>query len=378
MLKQRSLTFVSLALLVSVALTACSESGSGQSPSETTAVSDTASESEAPAAGGDYTIALSNSFLGNSWRQTMVKAFEHTAEQAKADGIIGDYVVSNTSQNTATEQISQIKSLILTGPDAIVINSASPTALNPVIEEACAAGIVVVVFDSLASAECEYDVVNGLKEYGYDEAKTVAEAMDGSGSVLMVRGIVGSAAEDLIHSGQVEALQEYPDIEIVQEIVGQASDSVTQEAVLSVLPSLSQIDGVITGGSSYGALQAFQSAGRELPAASFDNSGESLRFWRQLIDDATGFRGGSVRSEPGQASAAFWVAIELLEGNEVPKTVTLPNIVITEDDLDQWIEATPPGNTAAWLWTREQTRDAIEANAAGETVAALPPSTVAP
>jgi ribose transport system substrate-binding protein len=49
-----------------------------------------ASDSSTHAAADKPVIALSNSFLGNSWRQTMVKIFEQTAKQAKAQGLISD------------------------------------------------------------------------------------------------------------------------------------------------------------------------------------------------------------------------------------------------------------------------------------------------
>lgn len=318
---------------------------------------------------GSYTIALSNSFLGNTWRQTMVKVFESTAQGAKAKGLIKDFKVVNTSQNTATEQIAQIKSLILQKPSAILINSASPTALNPVIEQACQAGIKVVVFDSLASAKCEYDVQDDIGKYGFDEGKSVAEAMGGKGNVLIVRGVVGSQPEKVIYDGQRKALAAYPNIKIVREVVGQASNAITQQAVQAALPSLPRIDGVITGGSSFGALQAFQAAGKPLPKVAFDNSGEALRFWQQQYQKS-GYKAVSVRTEPGQAAAAFWVAMNLLEGKPVLKSITLPNLIITQATLADWIKVTPNGNVATFLWTQDEVNKAIEAAKSGSPVQA--------
>ncbi|MDR1426239.1 MAG: substrate-binding domain-containing protein [Bifidobacteriaceae bacterium] len=360
------------ALTLAVAATLLSACAGNQAT-----VSEDGTPADAQTQGGAYTIALSNSYLGNSWRQTMVKVFEETAEQAKKDGLIAEYSVSNTSQNTATEQIAQIKSLILKHPDAILVDSASPTALNSVIEDACDAGIKVVVFDSLASADCEYDVVNGLKEVGYLEAKMVADAMGGSGNLLMVRGIVGSQPENEVYSGQLEALGEYPDIEVVKEVVGQASDSVAQEAVQEVLPSLPQIDGVLTAGATNGVLKALEAAGKPLPAAVFDNTGEGLRYWQELASSQE-YKGGSVRNDPGQAAAAIWVALALLNGQDVPKTTTLPNVVISQDELAEWIDVTPAGSVAAWPWTREQTEQAVTASKDGNTVDPLPVPTAAP
>jgi ribose transport system substrate-binding protein len=326
---------------------------------------------------GSYTIALSNSFLGNTWRQTMVKVFQHTAQEAKSKGLIKDFKVSNTSQNTATEQIAQIKSLILQKPSAILINSASPTALNPVIEQACAAGIRVVVFDSLASSKCEYDVQDDIGKYGFDEGKSVAEAIGGKGNVLMVRGVVGSQPEKVIYEGQRKALAAYPKIKIVREVVGQASNAITQQAVQSALPSLPTINGVITGGSSFGALQAFQAARKPLPKVAFDNSGEALRFWQQQYQK-NGYKAVSVRTEPGQAAAAFWVAMNLLQGKPVVKSITLPNLIIRQDKLADWIKVTPNGNVATFLWTRDEVNKAIAASKSGSPIASPGIPTSAP
>lgn len=330
-----------------------------------------ASSGAGGAKAGSYTIALSNSFLGNTWRQTMVKVFQHTAQEAKSKGLIKDFKVSNTSQNTATEQIAQIKSLILQKPSAILINSASPTALNPVIDQACAAGIKVVVFDSLASSKCEYDVQDDIGKYGFDEGKSVAEAIGGKGNVLMVRGVVGSQPEKVIYEGQRKALAAYPNIKIVREVVGQASNAITQQAVQSALPSLPTINGVITGGSSFGALQAFQATGKPLPKVAFDNSGEALRFWQQQYQK-NGYKAVSVRTEPGQAAAAFWVAMNLLQGKPAMKSITLPNLIITQDKLADWTKVTPNGNVATFLWTRDEVNKAIAASKSGSPIA--PPS----
>jgi ribose transport system substrate-binding protein len=351
---------VVMGVVIALAATGCN-SGSNPTSAPSGAGGDTSS--------GSYTIALSNSFLGNTWRQTMVKVFEHTAQEVKSKGLIKDFKVSNTSQNTATEQIAQIQSLILQKPSAILINSASPTALNPVIDQACNAGIKVVVFDSLASSKCEYDVQDDIGKYGFDEGKSVAEAMGGNGNVLMVRGVVGSQPEKVIYEGQLKALAAYPNIKIVREVVGQASNSITQQAVQSALPSLPTIDGVITGGSSLGALQAFQAAGKPLPKVAFDNSGEALQFWQQQHQE-NGYKAVSVRTEPGQAAAAFWVAMNLLQGKPVGKSITLPNLIITQDTLADWIKVTPNGNVATFLWTQDEVNKAIAAASSGAPIAA--------
>src|SRR5205814_44149 len=102
-------------------------------------------------------IALSNAYYGNTWRHQMVEAFEASAEEAKAAGKIADYIVLN-GDGSVNQQNSQIAELILKKVDAIAVDAASETAVNGIIQKACAAGIKVVSFDSIASAPCNYQL----------------------------------------------------------------------------------------------------------------------------------------------------------------------------------------------------------------------------
>lgn len=67
-------------------------------------------------------IVLSNSYAGNSWRQQMLKTWDAATKFAIDNKIIAGTTVVN-SDNSATQQNSQIESLILQKPDAIVVNA---------------------------------------------------------------------------------------------------------------------------------------------------------------------------------------------------------------------------------------------------------------
>jgi len=302
---------------------------------------------------GKYVIALSNSFLGNTWRQTMVGIFQKTAKKAEAEGLISGYKVENTSDNDATTQIAQIKSLILEHVNALLIDAASPTALNPTIQEACRAGIKVIVFDSLASAPCEYNLADNFNLYGQEESRLVATCMHGTGNVIVAQGVVGSAPSEAIYHQQLAELKKFPKVKVVSTVVGEADNATTEQAIASVLPSLPTVSGVITGGSSFGAVQAFQNAKRPLPCAVYDNSGTALRFWMQQ-HQKSGYTATSYRTEPGQAAAAFWEALGLLQGKHFSKNLTFPNIEVTQKNLAAWIKVTPSQAVCAWLWTQSQ------------------------
>lgn len=82
----------------------------------------------------DKKIALSNNYAGNSWRQAMLKSWDKVTKPAVASGIVAAADAFTTSENQVTEQAAQIQNLILQGYHAIVINAASPDALNGVVK----------------------------------------------------------------------------------------------------------------------------------------------------------------------------------------------------------------------------------------------------
>ncbi|HTU55948.1 MAG TPA: ABC transporter substrate-binding protein [Acetobacteraceae bacterium] len=332
----------------------------------------------APARAGEMStakdgIALSNSYAGNSWRQQMLKMWDLASKDATASGTIAKTKVVN-ADNSAPQQASQIGDLTLQGWKAIVIDAASPTALNGVIQQACSAHIVVVVFDSLATAPCAYKVAYNYVDMGKMEADYVAKRLGDKGNVLEVRGIAGTSVDNDIHQGIVEGFAKYPGIKIVGSVHGNWTQSIAQKEVAGLLPTLPPVDAVVTqGGDGYGTYQAFKAAGRKTPLIIMGNRQDELALWKQLAQAPGGYQTFSLSSAPGVSSIAFWVAQQILAGAKVPKTVNVPLLVITSKDLDAWLKAVPEGGVATPLYTQPWTESLIAANL---SQSAPPPSPV--
>ncbi len=117
----------------------------------------------------DKKIALSNNYAGNSWRQAMLKSWDKVTGEAVAEGVVAAADPFTTAENQVTEQAAQIQNLILQGYDAIVINAASPDALNGAVKEACDAGIIVVSFDGIVTEPCAWRIAVDFKQMGEDQ-----------------------------------------------------------------------------------------------------------------------------------------------------------------------------------------------------------------
>src|SRR5512147_1469108 len=282
----------------------------------------------------DKKIALSNNYAGNSWRQAMLKSWDKVTKQAVADGVVAAADPFTTSENQVTEQAAQIQNLILQGYNAIVVDAASPDALNGVIKQACDAGIIVVSFDGIVTEPCAWRVAVDFKAMGKSEMDYLKDKMPKGGNLLEIRGLAGVFVDDAIHSGIEEGVKENAQFKVVGSVHGDWTQTVAQKAVAGILPSLpDDIAAVVTpGGDGYGAAQAFKAAGRKTPLIIMGNRQDELSWWKEQ-KDANGYETMSVSIAPGVSTLAFWVAQQILDGNDVPKDLTVPFLRIDQDNL---------------------------------------------
>jgi len=306
-------------------------------------------------------IALSNNYAGNSWRQSMLKSWDKVTKKAVADGIVAEATPFTTSENQVTEQAAQIQNLILQGYDAIVLNAASPDALNGAVKEACDAGIIVVSFDGIVTEPCAWRIAVDFAKMGEVQLDYLNEKMPKGGNLLEIRGLAGVFVDDEIHKGIEAGVKKYPQFKVVGSVHGDWTQTVAQKAVAGVLPSLPEVAAVVTqGGDGYGAAQAFKAAGRPTPLIIMGNRQDELAWWKEQ-KDANGYETMSVSIAPGVSTLAFWVAQQILDGKEVPKDMIVPFLRIDQDNLEENLKNTETGGVANVEYTLEDATKVIEA-----------------
>ena len=303
-------------------------------------------------------VALSNNYAGNSWRQAMLSSFEQAGKQATAAKQLAAARSFTTAENQATEQAAQIQNLVLQGYDAIVVDAVSPTALNGAIKQACDAGIVVVSFDSTVTEPCAYKIGVDFRQMGRMQVDYMAER-GLKGNLLEVRGLAGSSVDAEIHEGIEAGVKAHPEFKVVASVNGNWTQTVAQQAVAGVLPTLPEIAGVVTqGGDGYGTAQAFAAAGRKAPPIFMGNRYDELTWWKQQ-KEKDGYATESASISPGSSTFALWVAQQVLEGANVPKQMTLPIVAVTQDTLDKALSQTAPGSVTMIEYGQQQVKDFI-------------------
>ena len=304
-------------------------------------------------------IALSNNYAGNSWRQAMLKSWDKVTKQAVADGVVAAADPFTTSENQVTEQAAQIQNLILQGYNAIVVNAASPDALNGVIKQACDAGITVVSFDGIVTEPCAWRIAVDFKKMGAVQVDYLADKMKDGGNLLEIRGLAGVFVDDEIHKGIEEGVGKHTQFKVVGSVHGDWAQEVAQKAVAGILPSLPEVKDVVTqGGDGYGAAQAFKAAGRPTPLIIMGNRQDELAWWKEQ-KDANGYETMSVSIAPGVSTLAFWVAQMILDGKEVPKDLVVPFLQINQADLEKSLETTEKGGVANVEYSKEDAEKVV-------------------
>jgi ribose transport system substrate-binding protein len=308
-------------------------------------------------------IAFSNNYAGNSWRQAMLKSYGIVTKKAVADHVIAAADIFTTADKEVPTQAAQIQNLILKGYDAIVINAASPTALNGAIAQACAAGTVVVSFDGIVTAPCAYRVVVDYKAMGAEEVAQMAKLQPKGGNLLEIRGLAGTSIDDTIHAGIIAGVKAHPNFKIVNSVAGDWDQTTTQKAVATVLPSLPPVVGVVDqGGDGYGAAQAFAAARKTRPTIIMGNRQDELSWWQeQKAKD--GYVTWSASIAPGISTLAFWVAQQVLDGNKkIPHDVVVPYLAFAQDNFEAALKTIPKGGVASKEYTQAEALAAIKAS----------------
>src|ERR1700749_3930973 len=261
-----------------------------------------------------YVVGVSNTLIGNGWREEMICSIKAEAE---ASGKVSKVVVANRNGGPS-EQIADIRNLISAGANIIIINPSDREALNPVIKQAADKGIVVVAVDQAVSAPQAYVLTNDQVEYAKLGAKWLFDKLGGKGSVVEMRGIDGVPADADRHEGFTEVLKSYPDIKATTVFTGWALDK-TAQATKNLSASGKEINGVWTSGIDSTVVDAYKTADKPfVPVVGADNNA----FIGQLVDlKDKGLTGAAVSNPPAVGAAGLSLALDVLAKKDHPHLV---------------------------------------------------------
>lgn len=275
-----------------------------------------------------YRIALSNSYIGNEWRTEMVQIAKMYSEHKDVKPFIKELKISSAGNNV-NSQIAQVNQMILSGVDAIVMDAASPTGLNSTIDKAVRAGVLVVSFDNVVTTKKAITVNEDQYEMGKRWAEFVVKRTGGKGNVLMVRGVAGTFVDNERYKGGKDVFKKHPNIKTT-EVYGKWDNGTAQKVAADALASGSGFDAVWCEGGDSGVVRAFQQAGAKVPPI----GGEAENGFRKLAAKE-GFPILSIGQSPALSALSIKAAIQLLQGNKVPRAISVPLHPVTNATLKE-------------------------------------------
>ena len=279
-------------------------------------------------AGRVYTVYLSNNFNGNDWRQQMLRSVQVAATKPPLAGRVTLKI--NNVETTTQAQISSLNNIIREKPDAILVDAGSGDALNPTLERACKAGIVVISFDQVVTADCAYKVSSNFDTMAANQAAWMAKILGGKGKVLMDRGLAGAPVSEQLENGFKKVLANYPGIEIVGYFNGNYALGPEQAGIANLLAANPEVDGIISQAYGTGAIKALQDAGHKLvPITAAAFNGTAVTCLKVSVPCILG------PNPPYLSAVALRLALDVLDGHApASKTVLVETPLLTTDPVD--------------------------------------------
>lgn len=346
-----------VALLAALVLSACGGGGSSSS-SESTSETATESETEGAANGGESKTTASsggeNAWCGsegvtlgiqdggglNAWSK---ESLEQVQMISKACPAVEKEIVVDADFEPQ-KAVSGIQSMISQGANAIVlIPDSGNCAEVPAMRQAMEHGIVVVPW---AANPCGTEGTDYTKYIDWDTkaagrewAEWVIEQMGGKGKLLYEGGPAGNTVSSNAAEAIAEVVEESPGVELVEPISSEEwpvtnwDPAETKKLTAAILAKHPEINGLINdyGASAEAELQAFQAAGKPIPAVAASEGNALACTWKEEKEAGNEFPLMTISSRNWLGRYAAQYAIAEASGGTPPKLKN--NGIIT---LGQW------------------------------------------
>lgn len=166
------------------------------------------------------------------------------------------------------QQVALVQNFVSSGVDAIVLAPLDVQALLQPVRLATQSGIPVVVIDSGLAGEVGRDYVSYIAtdniEGGRIAGRRMGELLGGQGRALLLRHQEGSESTMNRERGFIEALQEFPGVELIDpHRYSGATRATAQAAAEGLLMTQAEVDGIFCANesSTFGMLLALRSRG---------------------------------------------------------------------------------------------------------------------
>lgn len=280
-------------------------------------------------------VCFSNAAVNNPWRAT-----GWTTMQAEVE--LHPEIETFTAldaEGDDNQQISDIEDLLNQDCDALIVSPNTTAALTPAVESACEQ-IPVIVFDRGVETDCPVTFIHPIGGYafGADGAEFLVEEVPDGGNVLALRILPGVDVLETRWAAADIAFQE-AGINVVGVEFTDGDRANVKSIVTDYIAQYGQIDGIWmdAGQDAVAAAEAFQDLGMDVPPIVGEDQQDFLQMWAE--DDLTAV----APTYPNyQWRTPIIAATMILSGEEVPSEWVLPQPLVTEENLEEYLQPNMP------------------------------------
>ena len=291
-----------------------------------------------PSHPGPYTVYFSPGNVSSAYTAQIAAEFKTLS--TKNPDVIGKVVVDD-SNNVLQTQIQQIQQAISQKVDLIVVLPLSTTAEAPVFDAAGKAGIPVIALLSPSTSPYVVGVDGNNPQFGATLAENLVKLFGAKANVLNIHGIPSVPSDAQLFQGAAAVFKDCPNIQTAGEITGQYQNAVAKSTTIQFLTAHPQsVEAMLeVGGMAVGVMQAFQQAGRPVPAVAGVSAEKGvMAYWNQNKDT---YKAVELARAPGPviADATWSIALAMFAGRGVKITdISQAPVLITKDNLSQWVQ----------------------------------------
>lgn len=283
-----------------------------------------------------WTVCFSNAGVDNPWR---VVGFTTMEAQVDLQPNIATFIHID-AEGSDDKQISDISGLLASGDcDILIVSPNTTAALTPAVEAACEQ-LPVIVFDRGVNTDCPVSFITPIGGYAYGAAAAnfIVENLPEGGNVLALRILPGVDVLEFRWSG-AERIFDEAGVNVVGVEFTEGSTANTKSIVEDYLARFGQIDAVWmdAGATSVAAIEAFEDFGAPYPIITGEDQQDFLIKWRD-----EGLTAIAPTFPTYQWRTPIIAAEMILSGDPVPSEWILPQPVITEENLDRYIQPNMP------------------------------------
>lgn len=246
-----------------------------------------------------------------------------------------------TTASNIEEMTANIDDQLTWGAEALVVCAQWPGLEEP-IGEVVAKGIPVVNFDIDIAVDGLYKVTGNNYDMGVLCAKAIVEQIGTTGIVVALPVPSSGSVSELRMAGFYDTIKEIAPELTVKEYATEFKAEKTLADLADVLIVEDHIDAVFSldDSSSLGAIQAIVDADRK-DIKIMTGGGGAQAYFHAIQENEDIFLCTALYS-PMMVTDAVNAAVDLLNGKEVEKVLTIPTAIVDRNNVTEYLDENTP------------------------------------